>query len=177
YDKKNLRDTSLLLLIYTNLGGRLASEKQFTQAKFYLSKAASLARKTNNNKMLSRVYIDLGILAGAQQKFPESRHFSEQALEILRDEKNPRAKIAAHCNIGRAYLEEGKTENALNAFQQALKIDNNGSEALQVAPFKGMGACYAALRNYPKAKEYYQRALKISQKQKLSKSIYESYKA
>lgn len=177
YENKQVKDTSLLLLIYTNLGGRLAADKQFSQAEFYLSKAVSFARKTNNSKMLARVYIDLGVLAGAQQKYRESRQFSVQALEILKGGRDPRSKIAAHCNIAKAFLEENNIKDALNHYQNALKINNNGSGALLVAPFKGIGACYAALKNYPEAQHFYLLALKISRKEKLDKNVYEIYKA
>ena len=48
-----LKDTNVLLLIYSNLAGRLTGNKQYHQARFYLNKALPIALQTNNKEVLS----------------------------------------------------------------------------------------------------------------------------
>ncbi|HRO41519.1 MAG TPA: sensor histidine kinase [Flavipsychrobacter sp.] len=171
----NVKDTNLLLLIYSNLAGRLTANKQYSQARFYLNKALPVAQKTNNNKMLAKVYTDFGMLYGAENKLDSSRIFSAKALFLFSQLKDPASEIVANCNIGKTFLEERKPQNAIKFYQRALKI--KGSKVQKAMIYRGLGACFFQMKNYPEAEHYYLSALAISEEENLTKGIIESNKA
>lgn len=176
-ERNQIKDTNLLLLIYSNLGGRLASNSQADQAKFYLEKGIKIAIATRNKLMLGKFYKDMGILYGITKQQDLSRQYSFKALELFQQGDDPPSVVATYCNIGLSYMEEGKPQKALYYYKTALSDKIKTSPTQRVAAVRGMGSCYLALKDYKLAEQYYLQALEVSQREKVNKSIFECYKA
>jgi len=176
-ERNQIKDTSLLLLIYSNLGGRLASNSQIDQAKFYLEKGIKIAIETKNKLMLGKFYKDMGILYGITKQQELSREYSFKALELFKQVNDPPSVVATYCNVGLSYMEQGRPEQALYYYKTALSDNIKTSPTQRVAAVRGVGSCYLALKDYKLAEQYYLRALAVSQKEKVNKSVFECYKA
>jgi len=176
-EKNQIGDTPLLMLIYSNLGGRLATANQPDQARFYLEKGLGIAAQVRNKLMIAKFYKDIGILYGILKQPRESRRYSFIALEWLKQVNDPPSELATYCNIALSYMDEGKPKQAIPYYRTALSEKIKTSATQQVTAIRGLGSCYLALKNYKLAEQYYQQALTISQEEKLNKSMYECYKA
>ncbi|HLO30835.1 MAG TPA: serine/threonine-protein kinase [Anaerolineales bacterium] len=65
--------------------------------------------------------------------------------------------------IGRAYLDLGKTEVAIDYFERALSISHkNGNRKGEVVAFNHLGNAHEELGNAPRAINYYEQALALS---------------
>jgi signal transduction histidine kinase len=176
-ERQQIEDTGLLLLIYSNLGGRLAATNQAERAKFYLEKGISISLRTHNQLMLGKFYKDLGILYGILKQPGVSRNYSFKALKIFKEVDDPPSELATYCNIGLSYLDQGKPQRALDYYRTALSEKVKTSPTQKISALKGIGACYLAMKNFAFAEQYYRQALSIAQEQKVIKSTLESYKA
>jgi len=177
YQKKDLRDTTLLLLMYSNLGGRLATNRQLDQANFYLEKGIAIARMKGNNAMLAKFYNDMATVYGIREKPALSRDYAFRALKIFRTVKDPASEVVANCLVGNSYIAEKQPSRALIYYEQALRDSQRTTPVQQAIVYQGMGSAYKALNDYDKASGYYLKALEISLEEDLVKSTEECYKA
>ena len=176
-ERRQIKDTNLLILIYSNLGGRLASEKQTSQAKFYLQKGEALAKATGNIPRLAKIYVSMAALHGALGERQESRNYAFKALKIFDRLKDPASEASANCIIAQSYLEENRPKTAIRYYTEALSDHVNASRIQRSVALRGLGASYYALKDFTKAEEYYKKVLRIAKKEKLNKGIMDCYKA
>ncbi|MFQ5614033.1 MAG: tetratricopeptide repeat protein, partial [Anaerolineae bacterium] len=94
-----------------------------------------------------------------------------QAAQILREQGNPTRALALYREMidiapdkaegyalaGRVLFEEGRYEQALTLFQQAVARDSKGTRWILAR----LGQTYAALNNWPKASEAYEQAIQV----------------
>jgi two-component system NarL family sensor kinase len=175
--RRNIKDTTMLVLIYANLGGRLIMENQMDQARFYLDKGKELAIQTDNKRMLLKIFVDLSAMYGSLNKQEQNRFYAFRALNLLKDIKDPASEVDAYCNIGNSYLSEKRPLTALRYYQKAFDKDIGASNTQLVVAYRGLGAACYELKNYKRAEQYYLKAIQISTAGKLNKSLMDCYKA
>ncbi|HTN45448.1 MAG TPA: ATP-binding protein [Flavipsychrobacter sp.] len=172
-----LKDTNLLLSIYSNLGGRLAMQHRPNQARFYLDKAIPIAIKAKNDAMLGKLFMVYSGSYGVEKNYTYSRIYSTKALQIFDTIRDPGAQIAAYCNLAETYLMDGDAKKAIFYYRQAFSRNKQEAITRFGAPYRGLGEAYLKLKDYPKAAENYLAALKISELLKSTTGLEESYKA
>jgi len=93
-----------------------------------------------------------GDLAGATREF-------QTALRLNRASFQPLANVAYDSNIGLGQIAnlQGRTQEAVEYFQKAIRIASQNSEA-----FDFLGSIYFPRQDYAKAAEYFQRAVEIN---------------
>jgi len=176
-ERRQIKDTNLLILIYSNLGGRLATENQTTQAKFYLQKGEALAEITHNAPRLAKIYVSMAALHGTLEERQEARKFAFKALRIFKTVRDPASEASANCIIAQSYLQEQRPAMAIKYYQQALSERVKASKIQRSVALRGLGASYYEMKQYDKAEEHYLKVLKIAKEEKLNKGIMDCYNA
>jgi signal transduction histidine kinase len=176
-ERRQIRDTNLLLLIYSNLGARLVKDSMLDQGQFYLEKGEILAERTNNDPMLAKIYTDLAAMYGLRKQYDKARIYASSALDLFKKKKDPASAISANCIIARCYREEGKLQKAIAYYEEAFSDSANTSPAQLEPAYRGLGKCYYQLKNRSKAKGYYFQALKIAQHSRINRGMMDSYSA
>lgn len=176
-NKRNVKDTTLLILIYSNLGGKLASIQQFSQANFYIQKGETIARMTGNKPMLAKIYLDKTLIYGPQEQYDSLRYFANLALEVFKEYPDPATQISALCNIAQSYLKQDNLHKAEQYYISALSNDINASRIQRAPVYSGLGECYLQLKDYPKAEKYFLEMLHITQQANTVKGVAKCYKS
>jgi tetratricopeptide (TPR) repeat protein len=79
--------------------------------------------------------------------------------ELIEQYPRSSAAVIAHYRLGNLYLSRQEIENAVTAYNDFLKGDSSGSDLVPLA-FHGLGSCYEIKKDFKKALEYYDNALK-----------------
>lgn len=177
YDKHQLSDTTILLSLYTNLGGRLIVLKRTHQAKYYLAKAEPIALATDNSKMLAKVYVGYAAIKGIEKKYDSARYFALKALDIFEEVRDPASHIIAFSSVGDTYVNEGKPQKALTYYDQAFKIKHDAPKTAFAVAYRGRGKAYYKLGKYKQAEKDYLESLKLSHQANALAGIEETNKA
>lgn len=118
-------------LIEENMSSRSVDEaEEVTETLGYVESSTSI-------KKSKKFYVALGIVAGLVI-------LGVMSVLILSQMKTSEMNKAL--DLGEKYLEEGKYEEAILAFDEVIAI-----EPKQVAAYEGKGASYLGLDNYPEA--------------------------
>ncbi|MBA4393134.1 MAG: hypothetical protein C0407_06250 [Desulfobacca sp.] len=134
-------------LVHLRLGDSLLQEGRPTQALTELIKAVDL--DPNNpviRNFLGITYLEKGMVRPAIDQFEKALLLDPEYVEI-------------HNNLGTALLKEGRVQESIKEFSLAL---NHPLYATPHFAQYNLGQAYYSLKDYGKAQEYYQEALKIS---------------
>ena len=71
---------------------------------------------------------------------------------------NPSARGGAYVNLGNAYFEQGRIEDAIEAYEQSLENDKSHVHL----PLTGLGSAYHASDDFERAESYYRQALDVN---------------
>ncbi len=179
YQQCNLSDTITLLNLYSNLGGKLITEKNLTQGKYYIDKAFSIIKNSNtiNNRTLGKLYIDYSYYYGYQKKHTLCIEFAEKAIKALKSERESMMLIDAYWLIGDTYLELKKTKDAIPYFQKILNDTLQAPVMHKAKALQGLGGCYFVEENYNKAAELFLLATDIYRQAQNNKLLLECYQS
>ncbi len=131
---------------HMRLGNSMLQEGRPTQALAELLKANDL---DPDNPMIRNV---LGIAYLQKGMVRQAIHHFEKALSLKPD------YVEVHNNLGTALLRDGRVQEAIGEFNKVLE------DPLYSTPhfaFYNLGQAYFALKDYNKARENYQEAIKI----------------
>jgi len=156
------------------LGQKYEKEYKFEEAiKVYVKNLHDLSipeeDKIGFNILIGNCYYSLSKLNQAEKYFKES-------LNVLKRAQNKIAKLpaksAALGNIGNICHDLGKPDEALDYYQQALKINRKlGYEQGTAHNLNNIGTLYNELGKYDEALKYQEEALEISKKFKDEQAI------
>lgn len=106
------------------------------------------AKSSTENKKSKKIYIILGIIAGA---------IVLGAVTYLILSQMKTAEINKSLELGEKFLEEGKYEEAILAFDDVIAIDDKN-----VSAYEGKGATYFGMDNYTEAEAQLETAKSIN---------------
>jgi tetratricopeptide (TPR) repeat protein len=141
HDKSNASALFNIAQSYSKMG-------KDAQAITYLKDAAE-ADKGGNIAYMS--YAKLGLIYLSLKDYPNAEVNLNRAVAINGNDP------IDHYNLGIAYLEQGKKEEAIRAFMKAESISAENSQMLE-----SLGEAYTSLNEYDRALEIYQRMIKIN---------------
>ncbi|RYZ56308.1 MAG: hypothetical protein EOP49_00695, partial [Sphingobacteriales bacterium] len=176
-EQRQIKDTNLILLLYSNLGGRMINNRKYDQSLFYLEKGETMARQSGNMPMLAKIYTNKSTLYGDKKEFLKCRAYSHQALEIFKTVRDPATKASAISNIARSYLDEDQPATALTWYSRIPEDTANSTGVLLARAYTGMAASYLSMGQLGNAEEYYLLAEGLAKKHGLVSVIKECYNA
>lgn len=179
FQETNLKDTISLLNLYSNLGGKLITENNLKQGKYYIDKAFSIINSGRivNNRVLGKLYINLSFYYGYQKKHTLCIEYAEKAIKVLNSESESLMLIDGYWLIGDTYLELKRTKEAKSYFQKILADTIQAPVMHKAKALQGLGSCYFEEKNYPKAKDYFLLATEIYTQSSNDKLLLECYQS
>ncbi len=113
----------------------------------------------------------LSSIAQTAQDYPKATEYSQKLLEIYESANDPVGLSNLYNNLGFLAKRSGDERKALDYFLRALNISKNPGKLLTPAQqsilYLNTGVAYTNLNAYTKAKEYYEKALKIQERKQL----------
>lgn len=149
--------TSVLAQIYRTLG---RNEK----AREVIEQALAISRENNDRMSEALMLIDLGSLYLPRGTNPKELECYEQALKILQEikrTKGPQLSIVLN-NLASFHVEANNPVKAVEYYQQSLaNIRELNMRNYEPWALRGLGAAYRKLKQYDKAIELHERALRM----------------
>jgi len=120
--------------------------------------AAKLIKGKPDEVGFARIYNNRGLENFKLQYYAEAQSDFESAIRA-----NPNMP-SAHNNLGATYLEMGKMEHAIAAFDRAIKIMQASNKDWDGRPFFGKGKAYEAMGKLNEARANYEISCKLAHK-------------
>lgn len=134
-------------LVHLRLGDSMLQEGRPTQALAELGKAADLDPDNPViRNMLGITYLEKGMPGPAREQFQKALTLDPDYVEV-------------HNNLGTAWLRDGRVQESIKEFNLAL---NNPLYTTPHFAQYNLGQAYSALKDFKKAQEHYQEAVKLS---------------
>ena len=155
--------------VYTRLGNIYMQRGQYEEAQEAFNQAAQLSKGSiaskdaleESHKMPSVVALEaenqrLGL---SSEAYRNQRLFEAERSEAVHEvtaRSQYHNQAVNHCNLGVAYLYQGKLKEAESVFKKAINIDPQHVEA-----YSNLGLVYAKQNNFTKAENSYLKALQM----------------
>ncbi|MBL0386291.1 tetratricopeptide repeat protein [Tumebacillus sp. ITR2] len=107
--------------ILTNLGTIHYQLGEFKDALSYYDTAYKFLSKSNHFEQIGFTYLGLGLSYKKIQEFEKAAEYSQYAIAIFESLKNMKLAIDVKRNYGILKCEEGRTEEAMNLFNNCLE--------------------------------------------------------
>lgn len=155
----------LLSKTYNELGIVFAKQGNFPESLKNSLAALHIYEELKNRILIANAYANIGILYKQQEKYKEALDNYSRSLEILKSENNEDADYSRCCiqnGIGQVYLKQGKYTASLQVLTAALEAATKfGDPYFDADTNLTIGKNYYFLANYPKAQQYYAKALQL----------------
>lgn len=157
---------------YNNFGLILTSQlpenaKEYYQMSQYIYDKLQKENPKNTElkNKLAYTWINLGIILREQGNYVLAENYFKKAIHSFETSYNQLAKAFVLNNLGQNSFLQNYFEQAENYEMQALKIYQNdyGQKHPDIATvYNQLGTIYEAKRNFPKALDFYQKALQAN---------------
>ena len=127
----------------------------FFQRGYYDQACAAFERALRDDPDSAEAVYGIGSVYLNQQKAAEARQSFERATKLRAS--NPDTLANAWNNLGLLSAREGRTEEAIGYFKQALQLSPDHVVALE-----NMGSAFRQLKQWDEARTYFERALSVS---------------
>lgn len=144
--------------------------KSYEYFLMYLKQAEISGNLTQKLRANSNV----GVIFKEQKKYDEALPYFEKALNMALKANDPRSICISYINIGNVYADKAKAENkpalkflALENYNKAKPLTNETSPGIRSASimlFGNIGNIYADIKQYDKAIEEFNHAIKLMDK-------------
>jgi len=122
--------TETQIRVLTQLAISYNNQTDSPKAVALLEKARKKAEENKLNDILGSIFVAFSRVYRKLNEFPIARDYAEKSLGHFREEGNWRGMAESYQLVASAHYQEGKSEKALECFQQAIKIIGSRS-----APF------------------------------------------
>lgn len=156
--KNSITDSSLLKLLYANIGAMLASNNKGDQALFYLNIAMQYSARLKDTTTYLQSLMNFGLAYETKEAEDSARSYWKKAIEFSKLTNRKKYIAQAYCNIGNSMAKQGRLNEAKAYFDSAIQADPQG--AIQNFSLQdGIGSFYAQSGNYIKAIPYFEKAI------------------
>ena len=163
----------------------------YSKALSYYEQALEIKREIGDKEGISADLINLGVVYSDLSDYPKALSYYEQALKIQREigvpirrvglnladiwlkkgeiEKAERAylQLGGPIRLGRLSLVKGNYRKAIEYFDKSLKENLQSRNAILIfVDHVGLGQAYERLKEYGKAKEFYEKAATMAEEQR-----------
>lgn len=141
-------------------------KQNYRQAQEYYEQALQIYRELDDKEGIGAILNNSGLLYEIQGDQAKALKRYNEASVIFSQLENSRDKLAISIsNIGNTYYTLGRFDKALDYLSQALKISEDMSDSLGMAPsYNNIGNIYLSLNEFNSAIQYYFKAEKIHKK-------------
>ncbi|MDO8899415.1 MAG: hypothetical protein Q7V19_17310, partial [Bacteroidales bacterium] len=164
-------DTSLLALVYNQLGGNYYMHARYDQALKSAHMALRLYLNASDTSGLYKLYHNMGIIYEANRDYEQAWKYLMLAhdMVIRRLESNPtdaeamRIRPGLYNNMGIVCDNRGMDELAMQYYEKALAFSNDmHDETVMLTAGLNIGILYGKTGNYPLALQYIQSAYDLA---------------
>ena len=173
---KKLHNKRAMLLYYDGI--ELASKGKFDQAIEKFNKSIAISQENRFSSGIAHNYNEIGNIYTYKKKFNIARDYFNQALVIYK-KKNMKPEVSkSFDNIAKTYLRQGDFNNTLGQYEKLVAWDMESGNMLGAGLTRyNMALLYEKyIKDYNKAKNFYEQALKIFLKLNREKEALEARK-
>ncbi len=143
------------------------AKEKLTIAKGLIEEALALFGTEVSEAIKLDYYIELAKIYRLSEEFTRSIQLYKKTLQLSQVYHEAAGETKAALGLGKAALEKGEIEEALEFGFRALKIlENKPNDILLIETYNLIGRSYIKKRLLPKAKQYFKRALSLSAAQR-----------
>lgn len=174
---KQLNDLQVQGETLNNIAQLYARRGQYSQAIEYLKESLAITSKGSGrgNATIQLHSLKLmALLSRYQGQMQQAVSFYEQALALSQTETIDKVeRVMALREIERFYVFRGEIEKALELSNQILALGKNDQDKaqgayIQLVAFKSIGDIYEVQQDFPKALEFYGKAVALAKQEDLS---------
>lgn len=151
------------MIAYANIGNVEEILGNYEKALDYINKGRLIAAEINYEEGVAYCYKTMGRIYRKLTKLELAESAYKQALRSYQKMANARMTSEVFQNLGTVYFDEGSFSKAINHYEQSLIIAKENRLSSQI-PYvhSALGASWYALKNYPKAKVYFDSTLTLA---------------
>jgi tetratricopeptide (TPR) repeat protein len=175
-------ETVQLGYAYMMLGADQQYQKDYPKALENYKKGQAAMEKANSiygiagaQLSIANIYFLTNDYENALANYKATKKIADQAVEA----KAPGAEVMVakiNADIGNVYLQEGKYDEALGVYQDAMTVFiSNGDYNSLGGIYSNLGNAYSGKGMYTEAKNYFDKALETSRQYKLNNWLHDSY--
>lgn len=132
------------------------------QAEKWAREALALATKLKDEEGIARAYYTIGATAFQQAHYPFAEASFTKAIELDQKERFTTPLFEGPMlGLGLVYAQQGKFREALDLYEQALKLCRQEKRPSEVSILTAMGNASIELADYPAALKYLYNALAV----------------
>ncbi|SNR16601.1 tetratricopeptide repeat protein [Tenacibaculum jejuense] len=162
---------STLIVAYNDIGIEYVTSN-YDLSKSYITKAISIAKKSNNRRGLAGANNCLGIVHYYKKEYDSALVYFNKALTINRKEKYLWGQASALFQIGVINKYQSNYLKSIFNFQEAKSIFESHKDLISVAKaYENIGSSYNLMGYYQKAISFYLKANEIYEKREDEKGI------
>ncbi|MFB2972537.1 tetratricopeptide repeat protein [Aerosakkonema sp. BLCC-F183] len=137
----------------------------YRDAETHYRTSIEIARQLKDNNSITQGLVSLAQSLRRQHDSESAMIVAQEALSIARQTVNRSLECSAMRVLGIIYGQNNRNDERLSLYQEALQItDQIGDVVQKMACLNNLGAVYGEVfGNYPKAIEYYKKALELGQ--------------
>lgn len=162
--KEQLGDESMLALIHNNIAGVYQDQRRYDESLGYYEKNQLYYQRIQDSVRLGMTWVNMGLVHILQKKHKEGIELLLMALPQIADKQYITTQLAAHLNLGFAYVEIKNYPLAMQYLQLAEEVAIAEKDDYSMLIITNLyGFCFLKLEKYQLAYEYYQKALQLGQ--------------
>lgn len=165
-----------LSYIYTGVADLYTETGSVDKALNYSRKAMNISLEEDDPKQLMYAYHAMAGVYKILNNYNEAEKYTRKALALFRAYKNNDRVATCYMDIARLYAMAGNNIKAVPVLDSAVTIFTSLEETIQIAEADELyGAIYNDRKDFAKAEDYFNKALKIYNNDSLSEDEYRVY--
>jgi tetratricopeptide (TPR) repeat protein len=162
--------------IYTPLMGIATvykEQKQFDKALEYLNKSLPMSQAAHDNFAISICYENIGDLYFQIKQYDKSKENYNRALDLFTKVGSEGGQIFCYMGLANVYREQNNFSEALHCGKQVITLSGEFEkyERPRLYGNESLGKTFLAMRDFNQAREYFETALPIAMKLKMTESL------
>lgn len=137
----------------------------FNKATSFNQQALKLAQKVGDNKLLADAWFDRSGIQKMRGDYDQALYSITKAKNFYASRNDTNMQVECMSETGILYQLKNDPVSALQIFMEVERTLLASGKLKHLSKlYSGMGSLYLGQKNYPKAKEYFHKSLKINQK-------------
>ncbi len=161
FEQKKSTDTSILLMVYGNLGGLWVNGGQYDLALKYLQKAKDIMSLVKDESQDGQIYCNFAEAYAGNRSYDSAIVYAKQAIVFGKKSGDIYLQKYAAYDIGTFYFNKNQPDIAISYYQDALE-KSNIPIYLKIQANTGMAKAYHLQKKYKIAEEYYLKVLSLN---------------